>query len=106
MQCYCCQKFGHKKGSPKCQIKNNDKSICLYCAEEHASKNCTTKDKPTGYKCSNCSQSNNNAYKQSCRGHTSNSFTCPIVQHELKLLKSRTLGESEHSETAKNAVVT
>ena len=43
MQCYACQKHGHKQGSPECALNNTDRSICLYCGENHQSKTCEHK---------------------------------------------------------------
>ena len=43
LQCYSCQEFGHKVGSEKCSLKNEEKVVCLYCAKNHSSKSCPHK---------------------------------------------------------------
>ena len=58
IQCYTCQLFGPIKKSSLCPLKDQNKTICLYCSENHLSKNCSYKankeyDK---FKCSNCAQ--------------------------------------------------
>jgi hypothetical protein len=56
IQCYQCQGFGHKKGSSKCRLKDTEEVICLYCAEEHASKGCPLKTNAKKvFKCYHCS---------------------------------------------------
>ena len=90
VQCYCCQEFGHKQGSEHC--KSNKSPVCLYCAENHLSKNCPNKKDVSKHKCSNCNKSLNNAIKSKASGHTSTSDICPIVQNEAKSLMNRTMG--------------
>ena len=106
MQCYCCQRFGHKKESPKCPLRNSNNNTCLYCADQHASKICQHKSNKTKHKCSNCLDSKNPIYKENALGHTSNSFECPILQQELKVLRNKTLGEDGNRNVAKNAIAT
>ena len=44
-QCYTCQAFGHKKNSVYCPLKNKHTTVCLYCSENHLSKDCVQKKK-------------------------------------------------------------
>ncbi|CAL8391394.1 unnamed protein product [Arctogadus glacialis] len=63
-QCFACQKFGHKRGSQFCQFHGQEKTVCLYCAKEHESKNCSVKRDPQKHNCSNCLNSTNNRLKK------------------------------------------
>ena len=88
MQCYTCQKFGHKSGSPAC----SNKQACLYCAKEHLSKDCPTKSDTTKHACINCLS--HNLYKANATGHTCTDYACPLVQKELTSIVNRTSGLS------------
>ena len=90
VQCYQCQEFGHKKGSHHC--KSKDVSVCMYCAENHQSKNCPNKKNKSHHKCSNCSKSTNSHTRSNAAGHTTTSDKCPVVQNEAQSLISRTMG--------------
>ncbi|CAL8282998.1 unnamed protein product [Gadus morhua 'NCC'] len=61
-QCFACQKFGHKSGSQFCQFHGQEKTVCLYSAKEHESKNCSVKRDPQKHNCSNCLNSTNNRW--------------------------------------------
>ena len=91
LQCFACQCYGHKQGSPECSLENG-KNVCLYCAgDDHRSKDCPFKNQRDRHKCSNCSNSSNPAHKaNSC--HTSNSLTCPYFIKETNSLIRRTAG--------------
>ena len=106
IQCYSCQQFGHKKDSTKCPLKNSSDCVCLYCADNHQSRNCPVKKNVDMHKCSNCMKSKNENIKSNCTGHTSNSFSCPLLKTELKALLSRTMGNTGDGQVAKNAITT
>ncbi|CAL8384005.1 unnamed protein product [Arctogadus glacialis] len=91
-QCFACQKFGHKRGSQFCQFHGQEKTVCLYCAKEHESKNCSVKRDPQKHNCSNCLNSTNNRLKKTAAGHTSTSPDCPIHQRETQSVVARTAG--------------
>ena len=89
-QCFACQKYGHKQGSPECSIKSNA-SICLYCADNHQSKACPVKKDTDKHKCANCQHSTTLKHKQNC-SHTSTSLACPFMIKEINSLVMRTAG--------------
>ena len=91
LQCYACQKFGHKQGSPECE-KANGATTCLYCGkDDHKSKDCKVKKDIDQHECSNCVNSGNERYKNNAR-HTATSFKCPFVIRETNALNKRTAG--------------
>ena len=94
IQCYTCQSFGHIKKSSFCPLKDQNKTICLYCSENHLSKNCSYKanKKYDKFKCSNCAQSSNPVFHSNAVGHTTTSNKCPIFQSEVKATINRTAG--------------
>ena len=93
MQCYSCQGYGHKQGSPEC-CKKDGGSTCLYCAGNHASKDCRWKGVQNRYACINCINSSNPTHRaNSC--HTSNSLCCPFMIKETNALIQRTAGLTE-----------
>ena len=106
IQCYRCQEFGHKRDSLECPLKDTATQVCLYCTADHLSKSCTVKKNQDKLKCSNCLKSKNKVFNSSYEGHTSTSFTCPILQLELKSLKNRTLGDDINKEVSKNSITT
>ena len=86
LQCFKCQKFGHKSGSDQCALKDdNEKSVCLYCGEGHKSSECVFKKDKSHHKCSNCFLKGNELYN-----HTSNSNDCPLYQRALQIVKDNT----------------
>ena len=95
VQCYACQQFGHKKGSSQC--KSSQKSTCLYCSEEHQSKNCPNKTDVHKHRCSNCSHSSNLLIREKAQGHTCTSHVCPFVQNEAQALINRTMGMNKNA---------
>ena len=109
IQCYRCQRFGHKSGSENCPLKDNQSTICLYCEGNHNSKDCNTKNTDhedyKKYKCSNCFNSKNVQLKKECN-HSSNSHKCPILQAELKRLINRTAGSQTEQTFSKNSLST
>ena len=89
MQCYACQKFGHKAGSSAC----SKKTACLYCASpDHLSKECPVKNDKDQHTCVNCLS--HNLYKANAKGHTCTDYACPLVQKELHSIVNRTHGVS------------
>ena len=57
-QCFKCQKFGHKSGSPHC----SGIQVCLYCSKNHASAECTVKEDNNKHACSNCKMTPPSSY--------------------------------------------
>ena len=94
MQCFACQEFGHKQDSDYCKNKSSGESCCLYCAEQHRSKDCGLKHDKAHHKCSNCLKSKIPHIKNGAYGHTSSSRDCPVYIKELNALVSRTEGIS------------
>ena len=91
MQCYACQCYGHKQGSPECKHHGSDVNVCLYCAGSHSSKSCGVKQRTDLHKCINCSTSSNPEHR-STACHTSTSLTCPFTIKETNSLIRRTSG--------------
>ena len=92
IQCYTCQKFGHKSGSPHCLLKNQNMKVCLYCSENHMSKDCPNKNSAENLKCANCVASNNLSTRGNSSGHTTTSDKCPVFQQALNQLIRKTMG--------------
>ena len=88
VQCFACQKFGHKQGSPHCQMASGH-NLCLYCGKDHRSKECGVKNHPNQYKCVNCSNSRNKHHQDNAC-HTSTSSSCPFVIREKEAAMRRT----------------
>ena len=96
LQCYACQKFGHKQGSPECE-KGNGAKTCFYCGKDHLSKDCDVKKYPERHNCANCTSSQNISYRNNAK-HTATSLKCPLMIKETNALIKRTVGlESEQS---------
>ena len=106
LQCYACQKFGHRIGSQDCDFSTTNQVICLYCAEKHSSKNCPNKRNTNLFKCSNCATSDEKNIVDSSKGHTTTSVTCPILQQQLKSLMNRTVGTTYKTNISKNVIST
>ncbi len=95
-------------GSDRCPLKDKKTNVCLYCSDNHMSRDCPHKknNDTTHYNCANCAKSPISYIKAKAAGHTTTSHDCPIFQKELKNLLSRTMGMSAESELPKNAIVT
>ena len=95
-QCFTCQEFGHKTGSPHCKASSGS-PVCLYCAGSHLSKNCldTVKKDSSKHKCSNCLKSTISTERDGAIGHTTTNSACPRVVRESKRMFSRTAGLTE-----------
>ena len=92
VQCCTCQKFGHKSRSPHCLLKNQNVKVCLYCSENHMSKDCHNKNSMENQECANCFASNSVIIKDNSSGHTTTSDKCPIFQQALNQLVRKTMG--------------
>ena len=106
LQCYTCQRFGHRKGSDKCPLFNSSKNTCLYCSGGHTSKLCPVKKQSENYKCINCAESSEELIRNNCMGHTTTDSKCPVLQQALKLLMNRTLGTTYRPNVPKNIICT
>ena len=93
-QCFDCQKYGHKKGSPYCSIKDSKSKICLYCAGKHetGSGGCDVKNNHTKHRCSNCLDTQR--YRHAAN-HTSTSRECPILNREVDNVIRRTICDTK-----------
>jgi len=87
IQCYKCQKYGHKIGSDHC----SGKEACLYCSEKHRSSECKVKHQKENHKCSNCLTNQ----KYGSYDHKATSQKCPVLMNELESIIRRTSGISE-----------
>ena len=92
-QCFTCQNYGHKRGSPYCPLKDKNKDTCLYCAEDHKSSSCTVKRDFTKHKCANCA---NTTKYCNAANHTSTSRQCPIQEIEINRIVRRTDCDSKN----------
>ena len=94
IQCYHCQGLGHKAGSRFCK-RLEKSSICLHCAGEHQSRQCTTKGQRIKYKCHNCTNSKIKTHRQNAHTHTATDALCPFMIKEKEYMISRTLNSTE-----------
>ena len=93
-QCFACQQFGHKRGSPHYRFFNTDKHLCLYCAKNnHLSKDCPSKGNRSKYNCVNCKNTRTYA---NFANHTSTSSICPIFAKEAESVIKRTACDSKN----------
>lgn len=91
LQCYACQQYGHKKGSPECKHYEKDTSTCLYCCGNHMSKECCIKHESRQHRCANCWHSDSEHHKVNA-SHKSTSIRCPFAIREMNALIKRTMG--------------
>ena len=107
IQCYQCQKFGHKKDSDDCKYKNSKKQVCMYCSGDHKSSNCQTKadKKFQAFKCANCADSSSNNQEIS---HATTSSKCPIRLRQINNVINKTMGYEGLSKNSlrNNAIIT
>ena len=87
-QCFKCQKFGHKSGSPHC----SGIQVCLYCGGNHKSSECKVKDDTSKHSCSNCKMTSEFAHQ--AHTHQSNSYQCPVYLKETETVIRKTAGIS------------
>ena len=100
IQCFHCQGYGHKSGSPYCKRKDENDGICFYCAGTHSTKECRRKKNQQSEKinCFNCSTSRSRQEREKSSTHRANDTLCPFYVREKERIMSRTLG----CEAAKN----
>ena len=96
LQCFACQGHGHKQGSEECKHHGKDTpgNTCLYCGDNHRSKDCEFKKQPNKHACVNCKTSDKHEYRTNAN-HTSTSLKCPFVIREVNSLIKRTTGISD-----------
>ena len=94
IQCYRCQRFGHKADSPLCPKKDSDEAVCSFCSGNHRYKDCQLrKDHKTDSKCcSNCKTSRSKVDQLNATSHTAGSFQCPFYIMEKERIMGRTAG--------------
>ena len=86
LQCFKCQKFGHRAGSEQCPLKEEKKSVCLYCGGSHKSNECLLKKDKSKHRCVNCFEKGHDSVN-----HTSNSNIYPYFLRALQGVKNNTL---------------
>ena len=95
-QCFACQSFGHKRGSPFCPLASTpDKHTCLYCSKDHKSSDCNVKKDLPKHKCANCASSKIKKISDNSN-HTSTSGNCPIHEKEINSIINRTICDSKN----------
>ena len=92
LQCFACQRHGHKQGSSECEHYNQEVQTCLYCSGNHPSRECRLKKDESKHKCANCKNSPDHKHHAS---HKSTSLKCPFVIREMNSLIQRTTGINE-----------
>ena len=92
LQCYVCQSFGHKAGSSFCPYNNTDVNICMYCSENHKSRNCPNKMDTEKHKCSNCLRFGNKTETSENICHSTTDLVCPVYQRQMKAIVRNTAG--------------
>ena len=96
-QCYHCQLVGHT--SVDCNdVKTGKPPVCMYCAGNHRSKNCTTKRNKDTHCCARCLASKHGDDAEKSRTHNAGSLDCPVLKRETIRLASNT------DYTSKNAM--
>jgi len=99
VQCYHCQEFGHtSKSTTYCKSKDSD-ATCCFCAGNHASNKCLSKEnnKTNKMKCANCAKSNNNAERNAATTHKASDSLCPFYVRETEKMMARTKGCTEQT---------
>ena len=92
-QCFSCQQFGHKKGSPHCTNKDTEMHTCLYCAQNHESRSCKLKNNISKHRCANCLKTQKFG---NTSNHTSTSYECPILTKEINSVIRRTVCDTKN----------
>ena len=77
--CYHCNGFNHF--AKDCPFQDKPPT-CLYCAENHSSKDCDEKSRSWGQRCSNCSRSNKPHIRSQAYTHNAASRDCPLIAKE------------------------
>ena len=108
VQCYKCQSFGHRKGSPSCPLNLTNRNTCLYCSLNHTSKDCIFKRQPDKFKCANCSRFQDEDDNNQALCHTTTDHSCPIFQKQIEhvLKNTRGIGKCAKNDFAKHVFVT
>ena len=108
VQCYQCQSFGHRKGSPSCPFKSTNRNTCLYCNCNHQSSKCMVKRQPDKFRCANCTRFNSSENEEPNLNHTTTDHSCPIFQNQIEnVLKiTRGLANCSKNDFAKHVFVT
>ena len=78
-QCTNCGQFGHT--TKKCDIQN--KTVCLYCAGNHSTKECPSKYSTDKHCCNNCFTSINYSLRDIAASHNAYSRECPVYLNEV-----------------------
>ena len=94
IQCFHCQGYGHKTGSPYCKLKDMKEGICFFCAGSHSTRDCRRKkNKETDkVKCVNCSNSKSRQEREKSCTHRANDTLCPFYVREKERIMARTHG--------------
>ena len=108
VQCFKCQRFGHKSDSVMCPRRDSGDHVCTYCAGNHRFKECQLKkDRRVDSRCcTNCKSSRSKIDQLNATTHTANSFQCPFYIMEKERLMNRTAGaemlKNEYSRKARD----
>ena len=94
IQCFHCQGYGHKTGSPYCKLKDMKDGSCFFCAGTHSTRDCRRKkNKETDkVKCVNCSNSKSRHEREKSCTHRANDTLCPFYVREKERIMARTHG--------------
>ena len=108
LQCYQCQSFGHRKGTPSCPLASTNRNTCLYCSLNHQSKDCNLKKQPENFKCANCSRFANPDDETQNLCHTTTDQNCPMFQKQMEYVIKHTRGiaSSPKNEFARHVFIT
>ena len=86
-QCYHCQKIGHL--ASECPDSGKE-SVCMFCAGNHRTMNCTVKKTHDKHKCANCMKSKDTEISSRSNTHNANSPDCPFSKQECQRLMKNT----------------
>ena len=85
--CYHCQNAGHMSNT--CP-KKTQKPVCMYCSNDHLSKECPNKNNRSQYKCHRCACSENVNFSSNANTHTTNDPYCPVTLIDIEKLQANT----------------
>ena len=85
--CYHCQNAGHMSNT--CP-KKTQKPVCMYCSNDHLSKECPNKNNRSQYKCNRCACSENDKISSNANTHTTNDPYCPMTLIDIEKLQANT----------------
>ena len=108
VQCYQCQSFGHRKGSPSCPLFSTNQNTCLYCSMNHPSKDCIYKKEPEKFKCANCTRFSCVEDNNININHATTDQECPLFQKQIDQVLKNTIGVDKNSKNdyAKHVFIT